>query len=150
MNKRPIVFFLMSSGIGGEVITFLRMADWLAKNTERDVYVTDFKNGCVFKYMEQDGIKSVNKLIIPDCLSKNIKRFSQDTKLKLPDNALVFTNAFWAFSKGVIGELLSGNNVNFLFYFVDPNTVSDVSNRFSWLKRMIFLWKVRKIFRFCQ
>ena len=60
MMTESIVFFIMTTGIGGEVLTYLRMAEWLYQNTNLKIYCADLPNGAVLSYIKKQGYDYIN------------------------------------------------------------------------------------------
>lgn len=133
---------MTTNGIGGEVITYSRMAEWLSNNTDYSIYWADIPDGASFSYIEKckhNNIKQIRLNVI-----KNEKETVTEFKdTVFPDNCTVFTNGFFLLSNSVLKHI-KGQNIRFLFYFVEPHTYTDNLQHKSWLIKIVKKIKLRK------
>lgn len=139
---KSIVFLMTTNGIGGEVITYLRIAEWLHKNTDYKIYCADLPNGASLSYIKKQGYDYIN------IIRMNVSRDKKSGALKLedtvfPDNCAVFTNGFFLLQNSVLKHI-KAQNVRFLFYFVEPHTFYDAIQKKSLLKRIKCRMKLAK------
>lgn len=142
---KSIVFLMTTNGIGGEVITYLRLAEWLNANTNYKIYCADIPNGASFAYIRKhnyDYIKLIHLNIHTDTDGKPLN--IEDTEF--PDDSLIFTNGFFLWKNDILKHVIA-NNLRFLFYFVEPHTCTDILQQKSWLKRILEKMKLKMVFK---
>ena len=108
MMTESIVFFMMTTGIGGEVLTYLRMAEWLYQNTNLKIYCADLPNGAVLSYIKKHGYDYIN------IIRMNVSQNKDGSAVKLeetvfPDNCIVFTNGFFLLQNSVLKNIKAQN-----------------------------------------
>lgn len=142
---KSIVFFMMTSGIGGEVLTYLRMAEWLRKNTDFKVYCANFPNDALPSYFKKCGYDYIETIRLNVSQDKKSGAFKiEDTVF--PDNCIVFTNGHFLWQNSILKHIKSPN-IRFLFYFLEPHTCSNTLKRKSILKRIKSYFKLAKYLR---
>lgn len=145
MMTKSIVFLMTTSGIGGEVITNLRLAEWLHVNTDYKIYCADIPGGASLAYIKKQGYSYITPITLNVVTDKNGKpKELKDTVF--PDNSLIFTNGFFLWKNSILKHIIA-DNIRFLFYFVEPHTCTDVLQQKFFLKRIIKKIKLKKIFK---
>ncbi len=142
---KSIVFLMCTSGIGGEVITYMRMAEWLHKNTDYKIYCADIPSGASLTYIKKynyDYIQIIPLNVSTDTDGKLHK--IEDTKF--PDDSMIFTNGFYLWKSDILKHIIA-DNIRFLFYFVEPRTYTDVLLQKSWLKKIREKIKLKSILK---
>jgi len=133
---------MVTSGIGGEVITYSRMAKWLSDNTDYDIYWADIPEGASFSYIKKRNHNNIKQIYLN--VIKNEKGIlTEITDTVFPDNCTVFTNGFFLLSNSVLKHI-KGQNIRFLFYFVEPHTYLDHLQNKSLLSKIIKKITLRK------
>lgn len=76
MNEvRPYVFFFPYRGVGGVPVLFLRLAEWMATNTNHPLYLIDYADGFMAKAPKNPKIQILN--------------YEPDKSLEVPQNSLL-------------------------------------------------------------
>ena len=133
---------MVTSGIGGEVITYSRMSKWLSDNTDYDIYWADIPEGASFSYIKKRNHNNIKQIYLN--VIKNEKGIlTEITDTVFPDNCTVFTNGFFLLSNSVLKHI-KGQNIRFLFYFVEPHTYLDQLQNKSLLSKIIKKITLRK------
>lgn len=90
---------MTTTGVGGEVITYVRFIKWLHEHTDYDVFLSDLPDSASYSYVDNCHLNYIKK--IPLNVNPKDKLSVCDTTF--PDDSLVFTNACF-FGHGFISK----------------------------------------------
>ncbi len=143
MTIENIVFFQLSFGTGGEILTYLRMARWLAKNTSYTIHIFDRAESPFYGYLHTYYEELINKLIFVHPYHTDSL---QEKKLDFPPNSVVVTNGVFLCHDEVLSHI-NAPHAKWLFYFLEPHTYLDLLRDVGFIKGLKLYPKIKKELR---
>lgn len=126
-RSRPYVFYFPYRGVGGVPVLFLRIAEWLAQNTDHPLYLIDYEDGFMAKIKKNPKIQ----LLV----------FEADLTLTIPTNAILIFQSDLPW--GLPRNLILDNTVTAFFWNCYPFNLVPVlpgSGR-DWMSKSLFRTK---------
>lgn len=140
MSIKNIVFFQFSFGIGGEILSYLRMAHWLAQNTDYPIHIFDRAESPVHAYLQNHYAALINKRFFVH--PYHADRL-QEEKLTFPPGSVVLTNGHFLCQDELITNI-NAQHAKWLFYFLEPHTYKDLLKYVGFFKSLKLRVKIRK------
>lgn len=138
---KNVIFLTYASGIGGEMITYVRMAEWLCLNTDCKVFFADRRQSPIFPFCEKRKLKKIEKIFLQYSFHRKTF-FIKHKKCGFPEDSIIITNSVFLFKRvKIIGE--QKNNIHVLFLFLEPHTVKDCIGKCNIIKK---IKKLKNIF----
>lgn len=102
-----IIFYYPSKTIGGAQLLFIRLADYISRETEYEVYYVDFFNGFSKIFLKNSKIKYID--------------FEENQKTIIPNYSCVIIPANFIF--GVEKRFADNKNIVFLIWSIHPHNI---------------------------
>ena len=131
---KNIIFLLHSYGIGGEVLTCLRMACWLMNDGRYKVYIADRQESPLWYYLDKHFADPQKRSICQ--LAYNTQKLIQGRE-KFPTDAVIVTNGTFLLLNPLLASL---KTQKFVFYFMEPHTYDDILEKLSFWQKLKYRW----------
>lgn len=100
--EKNVCFYYPSHVLGGAEMLFTRIANYLAENTNKNIFYVDYNDGISNKF-----------------LNKKVKKINLTNKILLSDNTVVVSAITLAYE---LPEILN-NNIQYLFWNIHPENI---------------------------